>query len=257
MNPKIETCYMCERDATTVEHVPPKCLFPEAKDVAGENYRNNIITVPSCVEHNCRKSRDDEFLMVSIAGVLGNNSIGYRHAKSKVDRALKRSAYRLLDKAFLTRKTIRLGDDNKFLDVIIGTPDYQRLISCFSYISFGIFRHHFKSNFQGQCKSILGFLHYKEKNSKSFTAFIKQKALQELENEPRYGNNQRIFFYQFAPPDKFGAFLLRMCFYDGVDVFTSFVPKTATLPTSDLTMALIKAGIKTTITLDGKEHEFN
>lgn len=32
-------CYMCDNDATTVEHVPPKCLFPEMKDSNGIDYK--------------------------------------------------------------------------------------------------------------------------------------------------------------------------------------------------------------------------
>lgn len=74
-----EKCYMCHRDADSREHVPPKCLFPEKKDVGTSAYRNNLITVPSCELHNSNKSKDDEFLMVSIAGIIGNNSIGYAH----------------------------------------------------------------------------------------------------------------------------------------------------------------------------------
>src|SRR4051812_40697399 len=79
-----ETCYMCAELATSREHVPPKCISPEQKDV-GRDFRENLITVPSCREHNGRKSRDDEFLLVCLAGIIGNNSIGYRHKFSKVD----------------------------------------------------------------------------------------------------------------------------------------------------------------------------
>lgn len=61
-------CYMCVSPATSREHVPPLCLFPESKDVGGKDYRRNLITVPSCDEHNSKKESDDEFLMVSLAG---------------------------------------------------------------------------------------------------------------------------------------------------------------------------------------------
>src|SRR5690606_38612967 len=97
-----EQCYMCDEVATSVEHVPPKCLFPEIKD-SGVDLRVNLITVPSCEEHNCKKSHDDEFLMVSIAGMLGNNSIGYQHYNGKIQRALRRTSYKLLEKVFLNR----------------------------------------------------------------------------------------------------------------------------------------------------------
>lgn len=133
MEPAVEYCYMCGAVATTVEHAPPKCLFPEAKDTPGADFRKNLITVPSCIEHNCSKSSDDEFLMVSIAGIVGNNSIGYHHATGKVDRALRRSSYRLLNKVFHKKEILRIEkEDNEFIDFIIGTPDYARLKRCFN-----------------------------------------------------------------------------------------------------------------------------
>ena len=105
---------MCEQKATSVEHVPPKCLFPEYKDTQ-RDLRLNLITVPSCDDHNGKKSRDDEFLMVSLAGIIGNNSIGYQHYRGKIQRALKRTSYKLLEKVFLSRKLVKISDENKKL----------------------------------------------------------------------------------------------------------------------------------------------
>lgn len=70
---KKEYCYWCGKLATSKEHVPPKCLFPEfkdTKDVYDNSFRHNLITVPSCDEHNLVKSRDDEYLMTCLAVVL-------------------------------------------------------------------------------------------------------------------------------------------------------------------------------------------
>lgn len=50
------TCYMCEKPATSVEHIPPKCLFPEQKDLpGGADLRKQLLTVPACDEHNLKK----------------------------------------------------------------------------------------------------------------------------------------------------------------------------------------------------------
>jgi hypothetical protein len=116
----MDHCYMCERPATSREHVPPRCLFPESKDMDGESYRQNLITVPSCDQHNMAKSRDDEFLMVSLAGIIGNNSIGYRHKFGKVNKAVRRSANRLLEEVFVKKKHVFVVEvgPNKFIDVI-------------------------------------------------------------------------------------------------------------------------------------------
>jgi len=51
---KKTTCYMCSAPATTREHAPPQCFFPEG-------LRENLITVPSCAEHNNGNSEDVEY----------------------------------------------------------------------------------------------------------------------------------------------------------------------------------------------------
>ena len=158
---KVITCYMCGNPAITKEHVPPKCLFPEKKDIGTDKYRLDLITVPSCEKHNNLKSDDDEFLMVSLAGILGNNSIGYIHSQGKVKRAVRRSSYRLLKKVFLKSKNIKLEvEDNKFIDVLIGTPDVLRLQKSFEHIMYGTYYHHFNKKFDGILKI---FILYKAK----------------------------------------------------------------------------------------------
>ena len=44
-----ETCYACERPASTIEHCPPKSFFPSGQ-------RQDLMTVPSCEEHNIEKT---------------------------------------------------------------------------------------------------------------------------------------------------------------------------------------------------------
>lgn len=55
------TCYMCDSPATSREHAPPSCIFPGASALR-RDLRRNLITVPSCDQHNSQKSKDDEFL---------------------------------------------------------------------------------------------------------------------------------------------------------------------------------------------------
>lgn len=250
-----EQCYMCNEAATSVEHVPPKCLFPEIKD-SGVDLRVNLITVPSCEKHNRKKSHDDEFLMVSIAGILGNNSIGYQHYNGKIQRSLKRTSYKLLEKVFLRKELIRIGDENQFLELLWGTPDHERLISCFRHIAYGIHRHHFGKNFNGTIKPYLGFLYTNEKNPKAFKAFLKEKASIELADKQKYGDNPKVFYYQFTDTDEFGLYLGRLCFYQNVDVYISYQPTEAKKP-YHLGFELMNSGIKTIFKLGDKEFEFN
>ncbi len=246
---------MCDSDAVTVEHVPPKCLFPEFKD-SGSNFRVDLITVPSCDVHNGQKSRDDEFLMVSIAGIIGNNSIGYEHYHGKIQRALRRTSYRLLKEVFLKGEILRVGDDNKFMDLIWGTPDYSRLVDCFKHIAFGIYRHHFKEIFKGGVKPYLEFIHPAERNPKVFKEFISRKAEGELKELSRYGSNQEVFYYQFTPKDNNGLILGKLCFYQNVNVYIAYRAEGVELP-FDFGMMMINGGIHTVVRLDDKEYEFN
>lgn len=253
----METCYMCDEIATSKEHVPPKCMFPESKDVNGENYRNNLITVPSCDKHNSKKSKDDEFLMVSTAGIIGNNSIGYRHKLGKVNRAIRRSSSRLLEKVFLQRKHFFIKTENNlFIEVVWGTPDYERLLSCYKHICYGLHYHHFKSRFVGNIKIIPGYFYKKDKNAKTFNTFMRHKTAIELAKKEKFGANSEIFYYQFTDKDQFGLYLLKICFYDGIDVYASFIPEGIETP-ANLGMNLIQAGVHTIIDLDGKSYVFN
>jgi hypothetical protein len=248
-----EKCYMCDAPATSVEHVPPKCIFPEYKDTK-QHLRQNLITVPSCDLHNANKSKDDEFLMISLAGIIGNNSIGYEHYHGKIQRTLKRSSHKLLDKIFLNKSTIRLGDENKFLDIIYGKPDYSRLVDCFTHIGYGIYRHHFQAPFVGKMKVFLGFLHSANKNQNTFKKFIAHRAAMDLK-EP-HGENPTVFYYQLAAPDKFGISLIHLCFYENVNIYISLMPE-GSEPPFDLGMELIKGGFETIVEIEGKQYKFN
>lgn len=253
----METCYMCHREETSREHVPPKCLFPEQKDVGHSKYRKNLITVPSCDLHNSKKSKDDEFLMISIAGIVGNNSIGYEHYAGKVTRALKRTSFTLLSKVFLARAQTKIKfNDNKFLNVIVGTPDIDRLRLCFEHIAYGIYRHHFGKRFIGKVKTILGFLVSTDKNPQNFKKFVKHKFSIELKNKELLGENPDVFYYQFTDIDENGVYGLKMCFYRGVDVYVSFAPEGVELP-FNLGVALMNDGVKTVFELEGKKYEIN
>jgi len=252
----METCYYCGSIATTKEHVPPKCLFPEVKDI-GKNYRDNLITVPSCDLHNGKKSKDDEFLMVSLAGIFGNNSIGYAHKFGKVDRAIKRSSSRFLDKVFLKKKTYTVPvGGNRFYEVIWGTPDYERLISCFDHIARGIYYHHYGEKFDGLIRVQLGYLSYKEGNSKEFNDYIQFKAESELKNVEKYGGNQKVFFYRVVPSDNHGFSLLNFVFYGGISVYVSLGKEIYERP-CNLGMLLIEEGITTVINAGKKQFVFN
>lgn len=249
---------MCDDLACSREHVPPRNLFPEAKECEGEDLRRNLITVPSCAAHNSGKSRDDEFLMVGLAGIIGNNSIGYRHKFSKVNRAITRSAHRLLWEVFNGAREVFVVEvgGNKYLDVIWGTPDHDRLMRCFDRIARGLFFHHFGSRFRGTVKVMLGYTHHKDPSAANFQRFIRDKVERELVGKEQFGANPQVFSYQVTDADVLGLRTLRLCFYGGLNVYAAFLPEGAVLPKS-LAFELMNRGLKTFLRLDDRYYEMN
>ena len=77
-------CYFCDNESSSVEHTPPKGFFP--KDM-----RNNLITVPSCPQHNEDTSKDDEYVRNIITMSIENNQISIDHFFEKSFKSFKRS----------------------------------------------------------------------------------------------------------------------------------------------------------------------
>ncbi len=71
------TCYACEKVATTVEHVPARSFFPK-------HLRKNLITVPSCAEHNNALAQDVEYVRNIVSLMFATNETGNEHFVAKV-----------------------------------------------------------------------------------------------------------------------------------------------------------------------------
>lgn len=69
---------MCDSPETSREHAPPLCFFPELSEI-GRDLRRNLVTVPSCADHNSNKSNDDEFFRTVILMTAAQNSDVGRH----------------------------------------------------------------------------------------------------------------------------------------------------------------------------------
>lgn len=251
-------CYVCNENATSREHVPPLCLFPESKDVRGLNFRKDLITVPSCDEHNSKKSSDDEFLMVSIAGIVGNNSLGYYHTRTKIDRALRRKSKDFLNKAIIRNSKegiIKIGKGNKF-PVLSGNPDFERLKQCFKNIAYGLYYQEYNFSFKGEIEMLLGFIRYNDPNDQTLVRFTRKRfELEELSLEIK-GENPDVFKYQFCQADKSGLIALKLIFYEASEVFIAFLPQGQDIP-FNLGFELMKSGVPSTFTLKGEKFEFN
>lgn len=111
-----------------MEHVPPKCLFPELKDTAdGLNRRVDLIRVPACSEHNTRKSSDDELFFFVVATQVLANATATQQVRTKISRAIERSpglALRLLGDA--TQAEVVEHLTGRQLDAVAVPLEYER-----------------------------------------------------------------------------------------------------------------------------------
>lgn len=128
-------CYMCESGNTTREHVPPECFFPP-------EHKLNLITVPSCPEHNLKKSKDDEYVRSIIAPYLTTNSVGQDMAMTKVNRSFQHSKG-LVAAVFKQAKLLKLENGAQSVSLKV---DLTRWDAFFRDFSRAIYFHDFKTS---------------------------------------------------------------------------------------------------------------
>lgn len=119
-------CYMCDEEATTREHVPPKSFFPE-------EYRDNLITVPSCYTHNHENSPDIEYAKNVISVSNGTNAVAEQTFES-VKRSFDRSPA-LFNQTFRDIEPVLIDSEElgRF------TYDIARIKSVMSAVACGIY----------------------------------------------------------------------------------------------------------------------
>lgn len=258
MNNKELNCYFCCKIETSMEHVPPLCLFPEEKDINLINFRKQLITVPSCELHNSKKSKDDEFLMITLASIFGINDIGILHLATKVSRTIERMGiqnFHEILKKTTDQKTI---EENEILpEINIGYPDYSRFVNCFKHIAYGLYYHEFKETYDGEVIIIIDFIKYHDKNFNKWKTVCRDQFELELKNIPVEGSNPEVFNYVFTTTDNFGLVSVKMTFYGGAIIFAIFKSNDINLP-KNISWEFINARNKTVIREEGgKSYEFN
>lgn len=221
---KTEYCYWCGKPATSREHVPPKCLFPEKKDIYSiyeSNFRKNLITVPSCDEHNLEKSNDDEYLMTVLAGAVGNNGIAYIHNMTKVGRARKRNE-KLVN--VISNGTVKINGRNFPVELI--KLDNYKLSYSFEAIGRALYFKEYNKIFDGKIKVISNIFNDYDKRETDSPMI---KAAKMIGDERIHwstkcsGENPKIFLYQFSPIDGFGVRTLYLRFYERLEVYIVFM----------------------------------
>jgi hypothetical protein len=222
------SCYCCDEIASTVEHIPPQCLFPEQKDLpSGVDLRRNLITVPSCEKHNLQKSGDDEYLMYVLATNLPAGVIAEHHFLTKITRAIQRRpslANRILWKA--TRVTIHDAQSNKLFETFAIEAEGDRLQRTLEKVALGLFLHHFGERWAAKVRVVPEFLRYiHEEQSAQWNEAIQKMCADAnalFAKVPCHGDNPSIFKYQMINPTSDGPGAIRMHFYGGCSVLAFY-----------------------------------
>ena len=225
-----ESCYMCEQPSSSVEHVPPKCLFPEKKDLPeGVDLRKQLITVPSCDEHNTKKSKNDEYLLYCLVMSIPSNETGKNQFLTKIMRAIERNPN--LINQFLTHyKKVIIEDTEK------STPkasiaikiDKARLEGELEQLSRALYYGHYKEKWLGKIQVYPNFLlSMDQDNAREINVPIENmdslsdKIFSTIEF---HGKNPDVFKYQITSGGDICHKYLRLYFYNGNRV-TVFIGK--------------------------------
>ncbi|HOF33916.1 MAG TPA: hypothetical protein PK624_09015 [Spirochaetota bacterium] len=210
MNKK-ETCYYCGENATSSEHVPPKCIFPEFKDL-NYNYRKNLITVPSCNKHNMLKSQDDEYLLRILTAGHKPNNIGVDHFSTKVMRAFQHSPDRF-SKFMINPKQILVKQNDQLFESLVFYVDINRYHLILKYVAKGLFFYDYSRMFSGEILILYNGLLHKSDNSKNELYNDIDNGIKALlKDVPYKGENKDVFKYKFLQSDN--TYILRYEFYD-------------------------------------------
>lgn len=219
-----KTCYMCKELATSKEHIPPKCIFPELKDLPDVDYRKNLIKVPSCDAHNSHKSKEDEYLLFILVAHFDNNRVAEDHFRTKILRALKRSPTLLRIYKQKTRDVILNGEPSMAFQFSRGRVDRE-----LSHMIRGLY---FKETgnkwfprivIYSPAMFVLGELNaqFVSRTTQSMAS----AASLFFEDQPKKGDNPDVFWYQLHADPQGGRLLARMCFYGGLEILGLSDPK--------------------------------
>jgi len=214
----VETCYMCSERSTSREHIPPKCIFPEKKDLLkGYNFRKDLITVPSCDVHNSHKSKDDEYIMFCLASAMQGNEHKNRHFESKIMRAAERRPH--VYASFLSNLTpVLIKDEHGNVEESAAfSVNLKRLDNAFSNIARGIFFHRFGEKWLLGTKVISNALMDVTSNNapkvNEETQSLVNRITTFFEPFTKFGANSEIFFYRIFSNDE-GNHVIEMTFYE-------------------------------------------
>jgi hypothetical protein len=223
-----KTCYMCRAVATSVEHVPPRGLFPKQKDLPpGLDLRKQLLTVPSCDLHNSEKSKEDAYLRDILVMNIPNNTTAQNHFLKAVMRSYQERPA-LLNAIASTQVAVEVEDSTtgQRQQTLAVQVDATRLNEVFAMIARALYFHHFGKQWTEWVKIYPSFiLAVTEPNAAELNAPVEQMAAYTEElmaGKPVHGENPQVFAYQVAEVVEPFRAVMRLRFYEGSHVTVIF-----------------------------------
>jgi len=211
-----EECYYCDSLGTTDEHVPPRCLFPEEKDF-GVNYRKNLITVKSCIDHNSKKSGADENLRQILVASPFNNEVGLGLVGGKWARAFQRNP-KYLEKFTSGGRPIsyQLTEDAEYQEGLMIKTNLDELDESMKKICAGLFYHETGTKLKGKAALFTGFTAYLDESAQRDSERAIELVRNYFSGKSRRGENPEVFYYHFEFSEKSATFYLVFYAYNEV-----------------------------------------
>lgn len=217
-------CYRCDAEATSDEHVPPKCLFPEKKDLPeGINYRKNLITVPSCDLHNSARSHDDEYFLCTLVSSFENNEAARSHFETKILRLLNKKPW--FQETLLKHLTPVMlnGEETAAFKV-----DLKRLYNVLECTAHGIYYFTYKEKWPSEIK-VRALTLFQQQGVDFVRNPLEEKMLEGarffFDQAEKCGENPDIFYYQIYRNLEKMQLIIRLVFYGGVEVIGLSSPR--------------------------------
>ena len=202
---------MCDAPATGKEHVPPKGIFPEDR-----MYRKDLIKVPSCDEHNSKKSKLDEYLKFILTAVGGMNELASGVFQGGVMRSFEYRPH-LLERFTPNLQAIQVGNNETGGFKL----DWTRFQSSFGSIVRGL---HFHETGKKLTNKITGAAWAQMLSGNYSSAPFSETIFKAERDYPAtwLGANPRVFQYAFGVSRSGNTSFCRLRFYEGQPIYVTW-----------------------------------
>lgn len=211
------SCYMCNSEAVTMEHVPPKCFFPKNDNTCDGDYRRRLITVPSCHEHNTGKSNDDQYLLYVLAGSVTSNDLGLTQFCTKVKRSAERKPKLMISMGSNAKPAQIFHSTGNFWEEGLGIAvDGNRIDLVLAMYAQAIYFHEQGGKFAGRVNVLTPFTLYLDSRRNASVSTALDAAENFFSDYQVKGENPEVFCYKFAENEV--AAIILFYFYRGTKI---------------------------------------